>query len=101
KSAAGHVDCRCGRRDNGRGRAGTEVTMSSTGRSLTYANVMSTIAVFLAIGGGAYAVINLPANSVGKKQLRKNAVTSTKVKNFSLLENDFKAGELPEGAQGP
>lgn len=30
------------------------------GRRLTYANVMSTVAVFLALGGGAYAVTGVP-----------------------------------------
>jgi hypothetical protein len=31
---------------------------------LTYANVMATIAVFLVLGGGAYAAFHLPKNSV-------------------------------------
>jgi hypothetical protein len=62
---------------------------------------MSTIAVFVALGGGAYAVISLPANSVGSKQIKKGAVTSSKVKNFSLLSKDFRAGQLPAGPVGP
>ena len=41
---------------------------------LSYANVMATIAVFLALGGGAYAA-SLKRNSVGPKQLKPNAVT--------------------------
>ena len=64
---------------------------------LTYANAMSTIAVFLALGGGAYAV-TVPRNSVGAKQLKRSAVTSAKVRNGSLLLNDFKAGQLALGA---
>lgn len=32
---------------------------------LTYANVMATIAVFIALGGASYAAIKLPKNSVG------------------------------------
>jgi hypothetical protein len=40
---------------------------------LTYANVMATIAVFIALGGGAYAV-SLDRNSVGSKQLKPGAV---------------------------
>ena len=46
---------------------------------LTYANVMATIAVFLAFGGGAYAATTLPSNSVGTKQLMKEAVTPGKL----------------------
>jgi hypothetical protein len=47
---------------------------------LTYANVMATLAVFIAIGGTGYAAINLPRNSVGAKQLRTHAVTASKIK---------------------
>jgi hypothetical protein len=39
----------------------------------TYANVMATAAVFIALGGGAYAATRLPANSVGSRQLKENA----------------------------
>ena len=60
---------------------------------LTYANTMSTIAVFVALGGGAYAV-SVPRNSVGTTQLKANAVTAAKVKNRSLLASDFKRGQL-------
>ena len=41
---------------------------------LTYADVMATIAVFLALGGGAYAALRLPRNSVGARQIKANAV---------------------------
>ncbi|HXP36277.1 MAG TPA: hypothetical protein VN817_00795 [Solirubrobacteraceae bacterium] len=47
--------------------------------SLTYANVMATVAVFLALGGGAYAATQLPKNSVGTKQLKTGAVTPNKL----------------------
>ena len=36
---------------------------------LSYANVMATVAVFISLGGGAYAMSRLPKNSVGTKQL--------------------------------
>jgi hypothetical protein len=68
---------------------------------LTYANVMATAAMFIALGGGSYAALKLPANSVGAKQLRRDAVTSSKVKNGSLLRSDFKVGQVPAGPQGP
>lgn len=83
---------------------------------LTYANAMSTIAVFVALGGGAYAV-SIPRNSVGTKQLKakavgakqlksravgakqlkSGAVTGAKVKNRSLMASDFKPGQLSLG----
>jgi hypothetical protein len=67
---------------------------------LTYANVISSIALFCALAGGAYAATQLPKNSVDTKQLKKNAVTSPKVKDGTLLGKDFKAGQLPAGARG-
>jgi len=59
------------------------------------------LALFVALGGTSYAVIRLPARSVGTKQLRNNAVTSAKVKNRSLKAVDFASGQLPAGATGP
>jgi hypothetical protein len=53
---------------------------------LTYANVMATAAVFIALGGGAYAAIKLPKNSVGTAQLKSGAVTKAKV-NKTLLKS--------------
>ena len=72
---------------------------------------MSSVAVFLVLGGGAaFAATQLPKNSVGMKQLKRNAVTavkirknsvnSAKVKNHSLRAVDFEAGQLPAGPQG-
>ena len=75
--------------------------MKSPRNRLTYANVTATLALFLALGGGAYAAVNLPANSVGPVQLRDNAVTSRKVLDASLYARDFKRGQLPAGPQGP
>jgi hypothetical protein len=67
-------------------------------RSLTYANVMATAAVFIALGGVGYATIALPPHSVGTRQLKDNAVTGSKVKNHSLAGADIdlsKLGQVP------
>ena len=69
-------------------------------KRLTFANVMSAIAVFVALGGTAVAVGKLPKNSVGAKQIKKNAVNSSKVKDGSLQSGDFAAGVLQAGKQG-
>lgn len=68
---------------------------------LTYANVMATIAVFIALGGSGYAAVTLKRNSVKGKHIAKNAVTSAKVKNRSLKRKDFASGQLPKGLPGP
>lgn len=54
-------------------------------KCLTYANVMSSIAVFLLLGGAtAFAASHLGKGSVGTKQLRKNAVTTAKIRNGAV-----------------
>jgi hypothetical protein len=70
---------------------------------LTYANVMSTIAVFIALGGTSYAVAR---NSIGPAQLKRNAVSSVKVKDRSLRTADLAPSARigsrgPRGLQGP
>lgn len=57
--------------------------MEKIRKRLTYANVMSSIAVFLVIGG-ATAFAALGKNTVGTKQLKKNAVTAAKIKNGAV-----------------
>src|ERR671922_1212037 len=47
---------------------------------LTFANVIAVLAQFIALGGGSYAALQVPKGSVGTKQLKRNAVTSPKVK---------------------
>ncbi|HEY1481051.1 MAG TPA: hypothetical protein VGF46_13515 [Gaiellales bacterium] len=74
--------------------------LSRIGARLSYANVMATIAVFLALGGGAYAAVTLPRHSVGGDQLKPGAVGSEQVRDHSLLSQDFKRGQLPAGARG-
>jgi hypothetical protein len=74
--------------------------MKKIARRLTFANVVACLALFIALGGASYAALKLPKNSVGTKQLKKNAVTAAKVKPGTLLAKDFRAGQLPAGATG-
>lgn len=53
-------------------------------KRITYANVMSTLAVFLVVAGGSALAAGLAKNSVGSKQLKKNAVTAAKIKNGAV-----------------
>ena len=63
--------------------------MKKIRKRLTYANVMSSIAVFLVIGG-ATAFAALGKNTVGTKQLKNNAVTAAKIKNNAVTTNKIK-----------
>jgi hypothetical protein len=52
------------------------------------------------VGEAAQRLV-LPPGSVGTAQLRDHAVTSRKVRNFTLRAVDFAPGQLPAGPQGP
>jgi hypothetical protein len=62
--------------------------------------VVACLALLVALGGVGYAATALPRNSVGTPQLKRNAVTSVKVKDRSLLARDFRRGQLPRGPRG-
>jgi hypothetical protein len=65
---------------------------------LSYANVISTLALFLVVAGGsAFAATQLAKNSVGAKQLKKNAVTSVKIKANAVTGAKIAAGAVDAG----
>jgi hypothetical protein len=69
---------------------------------LTYANTMATIAVFIALSGGAYAAVNLPAKSVGTRELKNGAVTKAKIDRKTLRALTGARGAAGAvGAAGP
>lgn len=69
--------------------------MKQLRKRLSYANVMSSIAVFLVLGGAtAIAADQLGKNSVGSKQLKKNAVTTAKIKNNAVTTSKIKNGAV-------
>ncbi|WP_205698961.1 hypothetical protein [Conexibacter sp. SYSU D00693] len=74
-------------------------------RHLSYANVMATVAVFVALGGSSYAATKLAKDTVGSTQIRSGAVGSSEVKDGSLQVKDFSASQRaslrgPTGPQG-
>ena len=79
-------------------------------RHLSFANVISVLALMIALGGTSYAAISIPKNSITSAQIKKgavaasdlraNAVTAEKVKDGSLKKADFAAAELPAGPRG-
>jgi hypothetical protein len=69
------------------------------------------LALFVALGGTSYAtVVNVPRNSVGTLELKRNAVKAAKIApnavrtghvlNGSLVAEDFKPGQIPQGPKG-
>jgi hypothetical protein len=93
--------------------------MSRLRSHLSYANVMATIAIFVALGGTSYAVTQLPrnsvgatqvrANAIGKSELRSSAVRSKEIRNRSVALRDISLSARtslrgqpgPVGPQGP
>ncbi len=70
-----------------------------------YADVTSTMALVVALGGTAYAANTVRSRDIVNGQVKRvdlanSAVTSGKVKDGSLLAGDFKSGQLPAGARG-
>ena len=88
---------------------------------LTYANVIATIALFVALGGSSYAALKITGRNVPKDALTGadiknltgrdvrnqslngadvNGLTSADISNGRLLAEDFAAGQLPKGDPG-
>ena len=80
-------------------------------RTLTYANVMSTIAVFGVLGGGAYAAAqigpsdikrnavrskHIKKNQVGRKHLKRKAVSGAKLAGGAVTEAKLATGAVTE-----
>lgn len=63
-------------------------------RHLTFANIVSMLALFIALGGISWAAATLPKNSVGTTQLKKNAVTNSDIKKNAVTGSKVKSNTL-------
>lgn len=75
----------------------TRHVMARIRRRLTYSNVMSTIACFLALGGTAQAIIIVGGKN-SEFQLAKNSVGSSEIKNHAVAAKDLKQSYLLSNA---
>lgn len=80
--------------------------MSRISSRLTFANVVSVLALFVALGSSATAAVlitgkNVKNNSLTGADIKNNSIASADVKDRSLLAKDFKPGQLVSGAPGP
>jgi hypothetical protein len=70
--------------------------MESVRKRLTYANVMSSIAVFLVLGGAtAFA-----ATKIGSNEIKANAIITGKIKKEAVTEGKIKAGAVGNSRLG-
>jgi hypothetical protein len=67
-------------------------------RTPSPALVISLVALFVALGGTAYAATSLPRNSVGTAQIKNGAVTKTKIAKKTI--NALRGTRGPQGPQG-
>jgi hypothetical protein len=95
--------------------------LSTLRARLSYANVMATIAVFIALGGSSFAALRVTSRNVPKdaltgadiknltgRDVASNSLTGADVKNLGsrdvangrLLAEDFAPGQLPAGPPG-
>ena len=76
---------------------------------LTYANVLSTVAVFVALGGSAYAATQLTGGDIKNgsltgRDVKNGSIESADVRDGQLRRRDFRRGTLlrgPRGRRGP
>jgi hypothetical protein len=59
----------------------------------TYANVVSTLALFITLGGTSYA-LTLPRNSVGPSQLRSDSVGRSEIRRGAVRSNEIRDQSL-------
>lgn len=74
-------------------------------RRPSFPTVISLVALFVALGGTSYAVIKLPANSVGSREIKPNSVSGGDIRNGSIASKDLAVSARgqrgPRGPQGP
>src|SRR5689334_5746845 len=73
--------------DQGRSRT----MLDRLGPKLSFANVTSLIALFVALGGTGYAAVTLPRNSVGSAQIRSRAVGSSELKTKAVTSRAIRS----------
>ena len=60
----------------------------------TYANVVASTALFIALGGAGYAAVQLPQNSVTTRAIEKGAVTGDRLADNAVTSAKVRAGSL-------
>jgi len=61
-------------------------------RHLSVANVLSCIALFVALGGVAYAAVRIPPNAVKARNIANQAVTNPKIKREAVTSGKIRNG---------
>ena len=62
---------------------------------LTYANVVATLALFIALGGSSYAAVTITG-----REVRDDSLTGRDIRDGSVRARDLRAGTLEAGPRG-
>jgi hypothetical protein len=68
--------------------------LRAIGRRLTYANAIATLALFLALGGGAVWAANKASTKIGTGKLKPSAVTAGKIKANAVTQEKIRANAV-------
>ncbi len=66
--------------------------MTTLKRHLSVANVLSCIALFVALGGVAYAAVKIPPNAIKSRNIANQAVTNPKIKREAVTSGKIRNG---------
>jgi hypothetical protein len=66
-------------------------------RRLSFANVASALALFIALGGTSYAAISLPADSVGTTEIRTGGVGKSEIQTGGVGQAEIRGGAVGKG----
>ena len=71
-----------------------KAVLSRIRERLSFANVTSLLALFVALGGTGYAAIALPTDSVGASQIRSGAVGTSEVRSGAVAKSEVRTGAV-------
>jgi hypothetical protein len=64
---------------------------------MSFANSISLIALFVALGGTSLAAVSLSKNSVGPKQIKKNGVRASEIKRNAVGASEIRSNAVAGG----
>lgn len=68
--------------------------LRAIGKRLTYANVIASLALFLALGGGAVYAASNKAGQIGTGKIKPNAVTAGKIKANAVTQTKIRSNAV-------
>jgi hypothetical protein len=67
---------------------------------LSYANVVATLALFLALGGSSYAVLNVGSENVANNSLRSQDIRNGTIRSRDIRDRTLRARDLRQDSLG-